>query len=174
MESQNWALNSIAADFVNHGSGVRIPEAAFPFLCFARHSLEDSVEGLGRGTSERRERRSIGQSARLADDQPELCGARQDLHLRMRIEFAAEIAKVTADGHVADAHPGGNMAIVEPGREQAQHFALAPGEQIEQLSGLAGTQRAWPPGGPRGSASRCRFAATGAILGWRARRTERR
>src|ERR1700730_255034 len=62
-------------------------------------------------------------NARLACDQAELGGARQDLDFRVRVELAAQVAKVAAYGHVANAHPGGDVAIIEPGREESQYVA---------------------------------------------------
>src|SRR5712671_4158670 len=83
--------------------------------------------------------RSIGGCRRgLARDKSELRRARQDLHLRVRVELAAQVAKVTADGHVADLHSFRDLPVVEPGRQLPEDLALAAREQIEQLGVLIG------------------------------------
>jgi len=85
---------------------------------------------MRRRTTGRRRPRSIGvERYGLADDQAELGRAGQDLNLGVRIELAAQVAKVTAHGHVADPHPGRDVPIVESSHQLPEDLALALGEQ---------------------------------------------
>ena len=86
---------------------------------------------MRRRTTGRCRPRSIGaERYGLADDQAELGRAGQDLNLGVRIELAAQVAKVTAHGHVADPHPGRDVPIVESSRQLPEDLALALGEQV--------------------------------------------
>src|SRR6267143_1662437 len=89
---------------------------------------------MRRRTTGRCRPRSIGvERSGLAGDQAELGRASQDLNLGVRIELAAQVAKVTAHGHVAESHPGGDVPIVESRRQLPEDLALATGEQVEKL-----------------------------------------